>query len=315
MKWFFALDQYSRHFDSYAEMAKVAVLTAKRYTTLDPHCLFDGEADHPLPVWMREHDVQVWTIRTPFYEELKFLAQVKDDPDILSFGAGAFLRMEIPHLFEQQGWSDEFALYTDCDVMFLRDPVPALSQLKPQLFAVSPEGNPHDWENMNSGVMLINVPALTDVDEKLHRFAARGIEGFTNYRNGQAFDQSVFRHFFRPITRRIIASGGKVGFLQSRGYAKVYGRFWIRLIVPFDRPEWEPLPIEFNWKSYWPEGEEKAFIIHFHGPKPNEKRLETSPKSLATHNFPALRELLTQLRNETFYSYCILWQKELGTRP
>ena len=62
--------------------------------------------------------------------------------------------MAIPQVEQQH----EFVLYTDCDVVFLK-PVnwPAI---RPKLFAAAPEFHADNWNYFNSGVMVLNVPAM-----------------------------------------------------------------------------------------------------------------------------------------------------------
>jgi len=305
MKWFFSLDQYSDHFASYAEMTQVAVHSARRNTTLEMVCLFDGDVDHEIAQWMRDNGVTVRVLRTPFYTALKALAESKNDPNILSFGAGAFLRLEIPQVIAREKWDDKYVLYTDADVMFLRDPCPALEAMHLRWFRVAPEGDPNDVENVNTGVMLINVRAMSRIDEQLHQFCSDHLDNFVDYRAGNAFDQAMFRAFFRPLTRRLVKAGLTIPLCNSRGYSRYWGRFYVRF-PQLDRPQWQALPLTLNWKSYWPDEKEEAIIVHFHGPKPNEKRLETSPESLKRDN-EALDDLLPQLRNEWFYRFCAKW--------
>jgi len=150
MRWFFALNEASPSFWDYANLVQVAVHSAKTNTSLEPVCLYDG-TDNPLTAWLEDADVPVIRCRT-FLQEW-----VADLPPI---PRGAYLRLEIPAVCVQHDWQDQWVLYTDCDVVFPRDPVPLLADLQPQFFAAAPESDRADYTHFNSGVMLINVAGL-----------------------------------------------------------------------------------------------------------------------------------------------------------
>jgi len=150
MRWFFALNEASTSFWEYANLVQVAMHSARQHTTLQPVCLYDG-TDNLLTAWLEEAGVPIIRRRT-FLQEW-----VADLPPV---PRGAYLRLEIPAVCHDEGWDDEFVLYTDCDVMFRADPVPTLRSLRPAYFAAAPESDPADFEDFNSGVMLINVGGL-----------------------------------------------------------------------------------------------------------------------------------------------------------
>ena len=57
-----------------------------------------------------------------------------------------------------------------------------------------------------------------------------------------------------------------------------------RPLVP---PRWDRLPTSFNWKPYWGDPA-AAWIVHFHGPKPNDPRC-----AVGEHPAPPVRLLIT----------------------
>ncbi len=150
MRWFFALNEASATFWDYANLAQVAVHSARRNTSLQPVCLYDG-TDNPLTAWLEKLGVPVIRRRTFLHRWVTNLAPIP---------RGAYLRLEIPAVCREQGWDDTHALYTDCDVVFLRDPSEELAALQPQFFAAAPESDRADFTRFNSGVMWINLPAL-----------------------------------------------------------------------------------------------------------------------------------------------------------
>jgi hypothetical protein len=150
VRWFFALNENSPGFWEYANLVQVAVDSARRHTTLLPVCIYEG-GENALTLWLRAAGVTVFFRRTFLHQWV---------PDMPPIPRGAFLRLEIPALCREQHWDDEYVLYTDCDVVFLRDVVPALRELRPRFFAVAPEIERTNFERFNSGVMWMHVPVL-----------------------------------------------------------------------------------------------------------------------------------------------------------
>ncbi|WP_419757617.1 hypothetical protein [Acidisoma sp.] len=112
-------------------------------------------------------------------------AQRPDWTPYMFVASGALLRLEIP-LLEN---SEEFVLYTDCDVLFLKDP--ALEHMRPEVFAVAPERQRGSYEDMNSGVMVMNLPRLRTDLPALIDFLC------DNFAVVNGFDQEAYRHFYR----------------------------------------------------------------------------------------------------------------------
>lgn len=150
MRWFFALNEASTSFWDYANLVQVAVHSARTHTKLEPVCLYDG-ADNALTTWLEQAGVTIIRRRTFLHEWVTELAPIP---------RGAYLRLEIPEVCREQGWRDSHVLYTDCDVVFVRDPAPRLSTIAPEFFAASPESDQIDFANFNSGVMWINIAGL-----------------------------------------------------------------------------------------------------------------------------------------------------------
>ena len=74
--------------------------------------------------------------------------------DAMNVYGGHWLRCDIPDLETE----DEFVLYTDIDVLFMKNlpkKVPA-----PKFLACAPEHSRDDYSYFNSGVMIMNVPAF-----------------------------------------------------------------------------------------------------------------------------------------------------------
>lgn len=156
-KWYFALADNTKS-KIYKDLAKAAVISAKKNTNLEPHLIYDGKADE-FTDWMDAHGVNV------IYHQLSFLDKMKGLP-VIEVGRGAYLRTDIP-LIEKE---NKYILYTDIDILFLRDVGAYISECRPEFFACCGE---LDWESLkqgelpkprcnwfNSGVMVMNVEAM-----------------------------------------------------------------------------------------------------------------------------------------------------------
>lgn len=190
MKWFFALSEASLSRDNlYANCIRVAVISAKRNTTLTPCFLYDGD-DNQFVQEMRSYGVNVIHHRSTLYDDI--VAAKPEDRHFIRIASGAFLRLDIP-IIEQ---NDRFVLYTDCDVMFLRDP--DLASLTPKYFSVAPEFTRGDYANFNSGVMVMHIPEMLLIREKFMQY-------IKNSRIGDlpAFDQGALRTFFKGLYDRL----------------------------------------------------------------------------------------------------------------
>lgn len=159
MRWFFALNEASTSFWEYANLVQVAVHSAQTRTSLTPVCLYDGD-DNSLTAWLESVGVHVIRRRTFLHRWVADLAPIP---------RGAYLRLEIPAVCAEQGWTDDFVLYTDCDVVFRSDPAATLASLRPTFFAAAPETDQSDFIRFNSGVMWINVAGLAAENEALQQ--------------------------------------------------------------------------------------------------------------------------------------------------
>lgn len=157
MKWYFAISESSLGFQSHdwPGLIKVAVASAQAHTQLAPHMLYDGQPNE-LTRWLEDRGVAIIAHRAPFLGRFEALAQSKEHGrEWLAMAAGAFLRIDIP-LIERER---EFVLYTDCDVMF--QPGFTLDDIaRPKIFAAAGRKRLLRAPTMNSGVMLVNVPAM-----------------------------------------------------------------------------------------------------------------------------------------------------------
>jgi hypothetical protein len=223
-KWFFAYNgSYSETFDFHI---RVMVRSALANTSLDPHLIYFGAPDHPILSFAEDHGVKIIHHEPSILTDLERIkARFPRYP--LHIATGAYLRIDLPLICRDLGYTDEVVIYTDCDVVFLRDIPEASTEsfLRPALFSCAPQASQTDWENdMNSGVMVMNVVNL--------------LESY-------------------PSFKRFITSGDTL--LELNGYDQgAYKSFYAS--------KWNKLPLEYNWKPYWGFNED-ALIVHFHGPK------------------------------------------------
>ena len=182
MKWYFALSGTSLSSDAiYANCIRVAVRSAIQNTTLIPVFLFDGERNDLIRE-LEDCGVTIVYHRSRLYQTI--LTTFPENRHWQRIASGAYLRVDVP-LIET---NDEYVLYTDCDVLFLKDP--SLQYLRPSHFAVAPEFEHGNYLNFNTGVMIINVAGMRAVDREFIDFIKSKIAGFS------AFDQGAFRAFF-----------------------------------------------------------------------------------------------------------------------
>jgi hypothetical protein len=137
MQWFFALTEDSTAFRQYAEMIMVAVHTARKFTSLVPHCIYDG-GDNDFTRWLTKHDVRIIRHCSFLRQPLAELGRHKKNPHFGPALSGAFSRVELPEIAGRLDGATR-VLYTDCDVIFLGNVVPELEANPCEYFAVAPE--------------------------------------------------------------------------------------------------------------------------------------------------------------------------------
>ncbi len=185
MKWYFAVSAASlmRGDHDWPGVLRAAVNSANRNTTLQPNLLFDGEPS-ALTHELQARGVRVIPHRVSLYPQLAaYAAQHGKDAMWLHIAAAAFMRFDIPSI-EQ---ADDLVLYTDIDVMFLRHP--NFFRTTPPLFFGASSQTTERYDDMNSGVMLMNVPAMREDHTRLCAFAANNLD--------LGLDQEVLRVYHK----------------------------------------------------------------------------------------------------------------------
>jgi lipopolysaccharide biosynthesis glycosyltransferase len=169
MRWFLGLNHDAPHFAAYADMAQVAIFSALKHTSLQPHLIFDGP-DCDLTRWVRRQGGTVLFRQSFLKERLAELSRRPESPFASAHGNGVYLRAEIPDILRENAWDDARVLYTDNDVMFTPKFDPEAFPGLDCAFAVAAEGNPHDYSVINSGIMLINCAKMEEVNPVFKSF-------------------------------------------------------------------------------------------------------------------------------------------------
>lgn len=177
MKWYFACNDKSPEF---FPLIKGAVNSAIENTTLEPIFIYDGE-ENALTQWLKEKGVKIINHRVSFYDEIKN----HYDEKLLNIATGAFLRCDIP-IIEKD---DEFVLYTDCDVLFLKDFDPEKLKM-PEYFSCSTQFTKHNFIDFNTGVMLMNVKKLRESHKDFTDFIKKNLKILIT------FDQTAYQIYY-----------------------------------------------------------------------------------------------------------------------
>ncbi len=207
-------------------LGKVAFHSAKKFTSLEPVLVTDCK-DHPLAQWVLGEGYEVWEHSTSFLPALERVCESSQNPghlpdrvllpdapaskSKLPVAAGCFLRCDAPNFCQEHHVRDQFVLVTDLDVMFLSDPVPELSKIRPQFLAGVGENDPTKTDLLNTGVLLMNVENM--------RADFQGFSSFVHENMNRLFD----------------------GLLEQRAYQEYYVNR-IELLPPGMnwRPYWNP---------------------------------------------------------------------------
>ena len=163
MYWFCGINDSS---NSHKEMYLVALKSAKRNTTLVPILIYDGN-DNEFISKLSKYNLQIVNHKTNFYTKPNFN---KKNKDWINIATGAFLRIDIPIICKKLSIIDEYVLYTDVDIIFLKDVVDDLSIYKPAYFAICPQFSKDNYIIFNSGVMLINLNGMYNTYDEFTNF-------------------------------------------------------------------------------------------------------------------------------------------------
>lgn len=219
MKWFFCWCQDTDFRDdhNWKDLIRASVESAQKNTTLEPNFIYDGEKSE-FTDELTSKGVNVIFHKLSFTKEIM---QFKpDDSGWQAVARGAFLRFDIPLVTDSR---DDFVLYTDADVIFMRNP--DFLGYNPKFIAATSESIRGTKADFNSGVMLINLPFFRKIHADLIAFTTKNFDIALKF----ALDQGILKYYMKE--------------------------------------DYLLLPEIYNWKPYWGINNE-AFIVHWHGPKP-----------------------------------------------
>jgi lipopolysaccharide biosynthesis glycosyltransferase len=177
--------------DRYLQHLAVTVHSCLQETDLEPFLIYDGEINDSIRM-IEDLGCAIIQHELSFKKDLERVC--KENRVRFDIAGGAFLRLDIPLLNQQ----DDYALYTDVDVMFLRQP--DLSDCRPEIFAAAPETRIDNYAHINSGIMLINLPRF----RKEHAgFVDMIIHGGLKTSSGDPYDQGHLNKYFKGRIDRL----------------------------------------------------------------------------------------------------------------
>jgi hypothetical protein len=148
MKLYMCINE--RSLDGYAEHLRAAINSASNIGALEPHILFDGDPAR-LARAIGHERYAVHFCKSALWREIQETDEVTGWTRQVA--EGALMRLEIP-IIEKE---DDVVLYTDADVIFTGA---VRLKEKPAFIAAAPGHNPLIWEDICSGVMLLNIRNL-----------------------------------------------------------------------------------------------------------------------------------------------------------
>lgn len=186
MKCVFPLETGEARF---LRLTEVMVRSARKHTELDLYCL-NGGIPLDFRRWLEQQGVTVCDWRLSFRDELETRY---DGSKPLTHPRGAYLRVDLPEALRRYGVEDEYVVYVDVDIIFLR-PI-ELHHLRPQLFATPPDWDMQDRSRFNTGVMLLNVDGMREVTPGLLDHLRKHRFNFEFVGLGPC-DQGAYNHYF-----------------------------------------------------------------------------------------------------------------------
>jgi lipopolysaccharide biosynthesis glycosyltransferase len=190
MRWVFCLNEAGSKTENLFYL-KYAVLSAKKYTKLDPVCLFLGTNTY-LEKFLKNNNIPVIkVVESPVSSQLKYFHSSSPfwnlkTHEIIDFASGSFLRFEIHKYIP-----DKYCLYTDVDVLFT--PNFKIPKVKPKYFAASYQ-DINNSEMFNSGVMVLN---LHNFSKDLYgEFINEGLNSWEEWTKAW-YDQYLFNHLYK----------------------------------------------------------------------------------------------------------------------
>lgn len=177
MKCYLALTAPADENDIYVNLLEVALKSARLYTTLDLYVLYDGPSNHRCCKILYKYGVNIINHRFSHYKYMEKVYPKEWMNNTLKKSidydkiAGTFMRLDIPFIETEE----EFVLYVDIDVIFMKDI--QLDELpRPEYLAAAPEflKDISKMEYFNAGILLLNVPNMRKKCQQIFDMMERG---------------------------------------------------------------------------------------------------------------------------------------------
>ena len=196
MKWFMTTNESSLGNKSFFKLLQVAVVSAQKNTRLIPHLVYDGTEKPRELKWLKDRGVTIVPFHSPLREPIAEFVRQSAASDLVDVRTGAYLKTEIPEAIKQYGLNDKYVLYTDCDVVFVKDF--DLRKAEPRFLSAfgQKEGGRTrfhfgGWIHYNTGVMLFNVDAMHEETGRFRDFVLENGRGIRRP-NSQFWHKNLF---------------------------------------------------------------------------------------------------------------------------
>jgi len=211
MKLYFTFNNDIEGNTVYIDMLKACLISAKKNTTLQLNAIYDGNDSDRLYNILIDNGVNVIRHSLSFYDKLnnfyddtyKKLTNMENMK--LKQAACNFMKFEIP-LFEKD---EDLVLYSDIDVLFLKNP--ELTGFYTKTLAAAPEFDQNydhikGYKYFNAGIMLLNVKELAKrrellldmLDKKQRPYQECWDQGFFNELYKHDFDILSNEYNWKP---------------------------------------------------------------------------------------------------------------------
>lgn len=204
----------------YFDLLRVTLISAKKSTSLQLICLYDGKVNDSIYNLLQEFGVEIIIHQLPYKQELmeiyprEWMLQTLGKEIEYSRIFGTFMRMEIPVVEKEE----TYVLYTDIDVIF-NDDILLEDLPRPTYLAAAPEYEREigSMEYFNAGILVMNIQGM----------------------------KIKYGEFIEKMRKRERNKSG----LFDQGY-----------LNELCFKDMELLPIEYNWKPYWGINEKAKLI-------------------------------------------------------
>lgn len=251
LKWVFVYSSFTKN---YNQNIKVAVLSAND-TDLIPVCIYFGPRDY-MYYWFIENNVRIIFHNPSWINKInenfdKALRNINFASTYMSNNSliATYLRIDIPIL----GFRDDYILYTDTDVLFMKTPK---FNNKPSYYINGAESD-ESVCGFQANVPVTNKFVGKSYKMKNSRYIKYGNAGimYMNMNNLRNVYESFVDFTFSDVNLQKGLHHGVYGPADQGAYNEYFQSAFECMQYPL-----------FNWKPYWVENKD-AQIIHFHGPK------------------------------------------------